>query len=92
VKKNKFNIERNERRVVKERKVVKEREAGDLRKGALGIQHDGRVVVHCKTLYTRTKSRVGKKREMVICKKVCSGRDCNEAVIDEKSQAVRERM
>jgi hypothetical protein len=38
----------------------------------------------CKAIYTQTKSRVGKKREVDICKKVCSGRDCNEAEINER--------
>ena len=40
-----------------------------------------------KALYTRTKSRVGKKREVDICKKDCSGRDCNEAEISEMSRS-----
>ncbi len=42
----------------------------------------------CKGLYTRTKSRVGKKRESRYCKKVCSGRDCNEAEINEMSRVL----
>ena len=39
----------------------------------------------CKALYTRTKSRVGKKREVDICQKACSGKDCNEAEANEIS-------
>ena len=67
---------------------VKRTKSRDLRKGVTlrGILYDdGEIIVHCTTLYTRTRSMVGRKQ------KVCPGRDCNdlEAEINDASGTLK---
>jgi hypothetical protein len=74
----------------KERRVVKGTKRRNSKKGTMfwGIVHDGGIDVDCKALYTRTKSKVGKMREINIAKKVPSCRDCNKAEINKMSRAL----